>query len=329
MYNLIEKNVFDFSPTSGIQYAGNRSILRRNIFRRCLRGMNWSNYVGSNKGSKKRSPEAWHDEHNRFYNNVIAECGGNDVVLKLIGEAKGKGIKVAERVAKAGFGMTFATNMFNPKLKGYDDCAYGDNISVNNIFYLNGNAAELTDKKGKMASRTAQVAFDWNATPEFGRFHYNMFFGGKPGVDTFYFCDAVYQKPREPRNRSVADFQKRYPTWATHNREVDPQFVDPAKGDYRLKATSPCVDGGGPLTRARSAGTGTELQVEDALYFCDGHGLADPDVIRIGTQTVKLVKVNYEANTLTLEKKITWRQGAPVRLDYKGKAMDVGAFECR
>ncbi len=327
MHNLIEKNTFDFSPCSGIQYAGNRSILRRNVFRRCLTGMNWANYVGSNKGSKKRTPEAWHDRSNRFYNNVIAECGTNDVVLKLIAQAKAKGVPVAEKVSKAGYGMVFATNMFNPKIAGYDDCAYGDNVVVNNIFYRNANATDRSDKKGKMASRTTHVAFDWNATPEFGRFHYNAIFSGKGGAEVFYFCDAVYQKPAEPRNRSIASFQKRYPQWATNNKEGDPKFVDAGKGDYHLTPGSWCIDGGGALTTAKSAGQGTVIQVEDALFFTDGYGLIPPDVIRVGPQRVKIVKVDYDKNAITLAGKIAWQKGAPVALDYKGKAPDLGAFE--
>ena len=57
--------------------------------------MNFANYLGSNKGAKKRSPEAWYNEHNRFYNNVIADCGTNDAVLSDVAEAKKRGVDVA------------------------------------------------------------------------------------------------------------------------------------------------------------------------------------------------------------------------------------------
>jgi len=326
-YNLIEKNVFDFSPCSGIQYAGNRSILRRNIFRRCMTGMSWSNYVGSNKGPKKRSPEAWHDESNRFYNNVIAECGANNVVLKLIEAAKAKGAPTAEKLPRSGYGMVFATNMFNPKIPGYDNCAYGDNVVVNNIFYRNAVAVQRSDRKGPMASRTAHVAFDWNAAPEFGRFYHNAIFSGKGGADVFYFCDAAYLKPPEPRNCSIGSFQKRYPRWAADNAEIDPQFADPDKGDYRLKAASKCIDAGGPLTGTVSSGHGTNITVRDALFFTDGYGVVEPDAIAVGSKRVKIVKIDYGTNTLTVAEKISWKKDAPVSLDYSGKAPDMGAYE--
>ena len=328
-YNLIEGNVFDYSPCSAIQYAGNRSILRRNIIRRCLTGMNWANYVGSNKGSKKRSPEAWHDESNRFYNNVIDQCGPNAMVLKLIDQAKAVGIARAENKPISGYAMVFATNMFNPKLKGYDNCAYGDNVVVNNVFYRNGASVQGSDKKGKTASLTTHVAFDWNATPQFGRFAYNTFSNGNGPADAtaFYFCDAPYLKPPEPRNRSVDSFQQRYPKWARDNIAVDPGFVAVDKGDYRLGPKSLCVDAGGALTTTRLAGNGKEIPVIDPLFFSDGHGLVEPDVILAGIERVKIVKVDYKARVLIVDRSISWGRDAPVTLDYKGKAPDIGAYE--
>ena len=328
-YNLIEENTFDYSPCPAIQYAGNRSILRRNTIRRCLTGMKWAHYLGSNKGSKKRTPEAWHNESNRFYNNVIAHCGTNQVVLKLIEEANNKGIPVAERVSEAGYAMVYATNLLNPKVPGYEDCAYGDNVVVNNIFYRNANTTERSDRKGKMASRTTHIAFDWNATPEFGRLRSNVIFSGESDAEVFYFCDAAYQKPPEPRNRSIASFQERYPTGATDNIDIDPQFADPDKGDYHLRPGSPCVDAGGPLTRTASDGQGTTIQIVDALFFTDGYGVCEQDIVKVGSQRVTIVHVDYDTNTLSLDRSISWSKDTPVTLDYNGRAMDQGAHETR
>ena len=50
-----------------------------------------------------------------------------------------------------------------------------------------------------------------------------------------FFTDAVYQKPAVSTNSSMDVFQQTYPYWAVKNFEVDPLFVDPDNGDYRIK----------------------------------------------------------------------------------------------
>ncbi len=315
-YNLIDGNTFDFTPTAGIQYAGNRSILRRNIFRKSLTGMRWANYLGSAK-----TPEAWHNESNRFYNNVVTECGTHSVVLDIIAENAAKGIHVEGNVSSEGYGMVYNTNLFNPPVPGYENVAYGDNIVKNNIFYMNFNTEQ------SKSANTAHIAFDWNATPEFGRYYYNNIFGGTGGAEVFYYLDAVYEKPPEPRNRSIQSFEAHYPQWASNNIEVDPQFLNSAESDYRLSLGSPCVDAGGPLTVAISGGNGTTIEVEDALYFTDGYGLIEADSIRIDSQRVKIISVDYETNTITLDRGISWPDNAPVTTDYEGEGPDLGAFE--
>ncbi|MCH7910339.1 MAG: hypothetical protein IIB38_12065 [Candidatus Hydrogenedentes bacterium] len=52
--------------------------------------------------------------------------------------------------------------------------------------------------------------------------------------------------------------------------------------------------------------------MKDARYFCDGFTVVDPDVIRVGHERVKAVKVDYEKNRITLDRDITWAAGTPV-----------------
>ncbi len=158
-------------------------------------------------------------------------------------------------------------------MDGYSDVAYGDNICVNNIFHKNTNSVQTK------SSKTSQVAFIWNATPEFGRFFSNNLYSGTEGADVFYFIDAVYQNPVVPRNSSITVFQQTYPVWAIGNFEVDPLFVDSDIGDYRLSESSGCIDAGSALTKTSSSGQGTAITVEDALYFTDGYGLVAADTI--------------------------------------------------
>ena len=108
---------------------------------------------------------------------------------------------------------------------------------------------------------------------------------------------------------------------------ADPRFVDPGKFDFRLRSGSPMIDAGLPLTRTAAAGRGRVLQVADATFFSDGFGIVKPDVIRVGEERVKAVKVDYDQNRITLDREIAWKTDAPVTLDFKGRGPDIGAFE--
>ncbi len=316
MFNVIENNFFGFSPAPSIQYAGNYSIIRRNIFRRSLGGMSWANYLG-----RAKNPEAWHNEHNRFYNNVIAECGSNEIVLTMIEANKAQGYEVAEIVSKNGFGMEYLTNLFKPAKEGYTNVAYGDNVVVNNIFYQNANI--LHDK----ASSTAQISFDWNATPEFGKVFNNNIYSEKPNAEVFYFTDAGLMDPPQKSNTTIKKFQQFYPQDAWNNMEDDPQFENPENSKYQLKTSSSAIDKGIALTEVISQGSGTIIPVKDALFFTNGFGLIDGDVIKINSQELNIISINYDENLITVDQKISWIKGDKVFFNYKNKAPDLGVFE--
>lgn len=317
-YNLIEGNRFEYSPSSSIQYAGNDSILRHNIFWRVRNGMNFAHYLG-----KAKTPEAWYNSGNRFYNNVIADCGNTEINDKLIAEAEKDGFKVAEASKLNGaisYGLDFATNLHDK------DRPYGDQAIVNNILFRN-NTGKGTD----LAAPTVQVAFDWDATPAVASFFNNCFGSGKPGSKLFYWLDANHEKPPQPNSQSLKEFEEHYPNSCARNLDADPAFVDPDAGDFHLKAGSPCKDAGACLTRAKGAGEGTALAVQDARWFCDGFGIegVEGDQVQLEgqQQSVKIVKVDYEKNILTLSAPLKWTDGQGVALAFVGKAPDIGAFE--
>lgn len=319
-YNLIENNYFDFSPGTGsIQYAGNYSIIRRNIFSRALGGMKWANYLGS-----AQTPEAWHNAHNRFYNNVIAECGSNAAIFQTINTNKNNGIVPAENVSDQGFGMIIQTNLFNPPNASHPDsgnCEYGDNISVNNIFYKNSNT-----KYGK-ASQTSQISFTWNATPVFAEIYHNIIFSGTTGDDAFYFEDAVGQDPAQERNTTISELELLYPDNVYDNSDFDPQFIYASGRNYRLSDESSCIDQGTALTKTISDGTGTVISVQDAIWFANGYGLTGTDTIRINLERLAVIGVDYDLNTITVNKELSWKQDDEVFFDFKDDAPDFGAFE--
>jgi len=281
-YLVIENNWFDLSTgergMAGIQYAGNRTILRRNVFRQCGLGMDWAGYH-----SKRDYPEADNTEHNRFYNNVVYECGK----------------------AKSGAGIILATSAPD----------FGDQVHVNNIIYRNRCGQESS-------AESVQVFFGWDARPEMARFFYNDILHQQPGEPVFSL------RPDEPnRDWTLREYEAAYPELAANNIEADPQFVDPDKGDFRLKPGSPCINAGGPLTQTRSAGRGRLIEVQDVLFFSDGFGIVEPDVIRVGEQRARVVKVDFAGNQLEVDQELSWEAGQPVSLDYAGRAPDIGAFE--
>lgn|SRR3989338_8946685 len=120
----------------------------------------------------------------------------------------------------------------------------------------------------------------------------------------------------------------------------DPKFVNASKAlgdpmdaslpDLRLQTGSPVIDAGTYLTRITSpGGSGTSFQVEDAGYFMDGWGIIQGDNIQLQdtTQRVQIISVNYQSNTVTTDRGLTWTQNQGISLAYEGTAPNIGSYE--
>jgi hypothetical protein len=112
---------------------------------------------------------------------------------------------------------------------------------------------------------------------------------------------------------------------------MDPGFVDEAKPDLRLRSDSRMIDRAGPLTLTRGSGEGTTLPVADVLWFSDGMtipGELGDEIQLLGTTTsARIVKIDYAARTLTLDRPLTWQSNQGVALKFSGLAPDFGADE--
>jgi hypothetical protein len=119
--------------------------------------------------------------------------------------------------------------------------------------------------------------------------------------------------------------------------EADPLFVnapdyptgnDPA-WDFHVRAGSPVIDAGRPVAYALSAGANsTNLEVNDAYFFCDGFDITDGDLIKIGASAaVRITGIDYSANVITLAEPRNWSAGEGVHLDFWGANPDIGALE--
>jgi hypothetical protein len=111
----------------------------------------------------------------------------------------------------------------------------------------------------------------------------------------------------------------------------DPRFVDELGYDFRLAPSSSFIDFAGFVTTTVSAGSGTSLPVHDALFFYDGYGIAGEigDLIQLEGQSVRsrVVAVDDQSHTLTLDQPLSWGADQGVHLAYVGIAPDAGAFE--
>jgi len=134
-------------------------------------------------------------------------------------------------------------------------------------------------------------------------------------------------------NISIAIAEKLFPQFFRDNLEAVPIFKSPKPEnpeDFALVDGSPGIDEGAPLTYTANAGSGKVVALRDAGYFSDGFDVAEGDRIQIGgSAPVRIVKVDYSANTVTLANEIQWEKDAPVSLEYHGRGPDIGAHETK
>jgi len=99
--------------------------------------------------------------------------------------------------------------------------------------------------------------------------------------------------------------------------------------NFRLRQDSQCIDKGAHLTKATSRGPGTNIQVETARYFTDGFGIKDQgDLIQVGSNSpVRITRIDYVNNMITVDRSISWNIGDGVSLPYNGSTPDIGTFE--
>jgi len=109
----------------------------------------------------------------------------------------------------------------------------------------------------------------------------------------------------------------------------DPLYVNSGSHNFHLQSGSPAINLGKAITTVTTAnGSGTSFDVADAGFFCDGYGLVDGDLIKIGSNDpVKIVSIS--SNTITVSSSITWNSGDGVYWRHQDTSPDAGAYEYR
>ncbi len=116
------------------------------------------------------------------------------------------------------------------------------------------------------------------------------------------------------------------------NGTIPVDTADSTLPDFRLKSGSPCIDKGVFLTSVTSAsGTGATFTVENAGFFHDGWTIPGErgDIIQLegGSQTARIIHIDYDTNSITVERPLSWKNGTGLSLVYSGSAPDLGAYE--
>lgn len=188
------------------------------------------------------------------------------------------------------------------------------NVFINNIFYKN-----IYDNDTGMPYA---IAFR------------NLFSGLGLESNLFYYNDILYLASSSDvvnhvnlGTHTLSWYETNHATEFHDNTESDPLFVNEGANDFHLLAGSPCRNAGTHLTQCSGGGTGTAITVDDASWFCDGHGIVDGDDIVIGTDKVTITDINYATQVITVDQSITWIDNDPVYMSYRGSAPDMGAYE--
>lgn len=129
----------------------------------------------------------------------------------------------------------------------------------------------------------------------------------------------------------VGWWESKYPGVVRNTVQHNPRFADEAKRDFRLSQDSPMIDAGAFLTRTTGDGSGTLIHVEDASFFYDGYGIPGEvgDLVQLAGTTDKatIVKIDYDQNSLALDRPLSWSAGQGLHLAYTGNGPDIGAYE--
>ncbi len=108
--------------------------------------------------------------------------------------------------------------------------------------------------------------------------------------------------------QSITYYQNAY-SFVYGNHISTPQFIDATKNNYELTSQSGCRNSGVALTNTRSSGSGVDVPLIDAKYFMDGKSLVSGDYIKIGGNAqVMIIGVNYETNTVKVDRSISWAE---------------------
>jgi hypothetical protein len=115
----------------------------------------------------------------------------------------------------------------------------------------------------------------------------------------------------------------------TNNKLSSKLFRGITPVDVAPASSGDLIDAGEALTRTTESGEGTMVPVRDARPFSDGYGIdgLSGDPVRIGDEVTKIVAVDREGSTITVNESLSWNTEAPVSLPWTGQNPDAGLYD--
>jgi hypothetical protein len=295
-YNLIQGNKANYGGHGALWLSGNFNVVRYNNFRG-----SWGRpTLTLNSNSAFRNLIEWnilwdaHEGHSDTRNPLHQQQAPNTIFrrnLGYLGDGPGIGYNAGIDVGTPNVTWESSHNRF-----------------YNNVIYDIGN-------QGMFGYRMAFHLVDHNGGLAVDNVHKNNICYSNYEDGVRY---DIYAYPED--NTFVNN------TW----NPTDPKFVNEANYDFHLQSTSPAIDKGGWLTTITSStGSGTTFTVADASYFMDGWGIIEGDAIQLQGQatTARITNVNYDTNTITVNRSLSWSNGQGISQPYSGIAPDIGAYE--
>lgn len=326
-YNVVEDSIFYGGAHHVFGIGGSFNVVRRNYFHNepwwpSVDGKLYGNRVLMSTGSSKNT------FRNLIEKNVIA-FGSDTIEPDQVG---GAGLVLASSHNILRNNAFYNNGLYGLSFRVYPEMRSSYNMVYHNVFFQNGIL--VTDKKNMDDDYTHAVVF-FVSGEDYSEIYKNSL------KNNLFYKNRNLRDVKSPIIRT-GQFTLRLPlreqeiegNWL---EEGDPQFVNiPISVEpetvvkFDIKPESAAVDRGVFLTVVTgSAGSGSSFVVADAGYFMDGWGIVQGDEIQLeGTaEVLRIVKVDYGENRITVDRDISWYQGQGIALRYGGRAPDIGMSE--
>jgi len=186
---------------------------------------------------------------------------------------------------------------------------------IENIHFLNN----IVHSKQNRMSRIRFL--EASRPPNYQSFHfdYNLYYVSNSDV-IFY---------NNNKNYNFKSYQELF-NIEKHSINSNPEFVNSQQYKYELKKNSPAIDMGCFYTQPISQGAGNKLIVKNVLFFYKNLNSNDDHqciMFKGSNDMFNVVDVNYNDNTIFLDKNIKYSPDNEIGICYNQSSLDIGRYE--